>query len=159
MIKYIVSYQNSYVSSYLFKKNLPTLLEKGIMLAELFSSQVFNLQFDFDEWPSSHTNNETFLRPFNGSIFELRTAYKSVFPEKDLQALEEMQEEEDSALDMTKVYKIKYSVNLLPIIGEHIIPENKALGVEREFVNSDVNLMTLITDSEELDIFETDTIK
>ena len=30
MIEYIVKYQNSYVSSYLFKKNLTTLLEKGI---------------------------------------------------------------------------------------------------------------------------------
>ena len=48
----------------------------------------------------------------------MRSAYKTVFPEKELAALDdEENEDEKPALDMTKVYKIKYSVNLLPIIG------------------------------------------
>ena len=60
---------------------------------------------------------------------------------------------------MTKVYKIKYSVNLIPIIGPYIIPENKETGQEKEFINDDVELMNTITASEELDIFETESIQ
>ena len=41
MIEYIIKYQNNYTSSYLFMSNLPILLQKGIVLHELFSSDVF----------------------------------------------------------------------------------------------------------------------
>lgn len=69
------------------------------------------------------------MRPYNGSIFTLRRAYKTVFPEKELAALDdEENEDEKPALDMTKVYKIKYSVNLLPIIGPYVIAENRETG-------------------------------
>jgi hypothetical protein len=38
MVSYIVQYQNNFVSSYLFTKNLPIFLEKGITCTELFNS-------------------------------------------------------------------------------------------------------------------------
>ncbi len=51
IIKYIVKYQNNFVSSFLFLKNFPTLLDKGISIKPLLDSQVFNYEFDLDEWP------------------------------------------------------------------------------------------------------------
>jgi len=69
MIDYIVKFQNSYVSSFLFNTNLPILLEKGITVCSLLSSNVFSLPFDFDDWPSSHTDNDTYQRGYNYSIF------------------------------------------------------------------------------------------
>lgn len=38
MIDYIVKFQNSYVSSYLFNKNLPQLIFKAIRVSHLFDS-------------------------------------------------------------------------------------------------------------------------
>jgi hypothetical protein len=48
MIEYIIKYQNTYISSFLFKKNIPELLEKGIKLTDLFNSNVFSYTFDYD---------------------------------------------------------------------------------------------------------------
>ena len=36
ILKYIVKYQNNFVSSYLFKHNMPKLIEKGVKLHDLF---------------------------------------------------------------------------------------------------------------------------
>jgi len=38
IIEYICKYQNTYVSSYLFTRNIPTLIEKGIEVKGLFES-------------------------------------------------------------------------------------------------------------------------
>ena len=81
MLDYIVKYQNVYSSSFLFKKNLGTILERGIKIKNLLDSNVYNMEFDFDEWPSTHTNNQSFLKPYNNSIFELRNKYSQIFPE------------------------------------------------------------------------------
>ena len=48
LIKYIVKYQNNFVSSYLFLKNLPILIEKGLYIHDLLDSGVFNITFDYD---------------------------------------------------------------------------------------------------------------
>jgi hypothetical protein len=50
---------------------------------DLFHSNVFNYEFDFDEWPSNHTNPTEDLRPYNESIFMLRKHYTTVFPEEE----------------------------------------------------------------------------
>jgi len=42
IIEYIVKYQNTYVSSFLFQKNIPNLLQKGIELHSLFNSSIFS---------------------------------------------------------------------------------------------------------------------
>jgi hypothetical protein len=89
MTNYICEYQNNYVSSYLFTKNLPIFLEKGITCTSLLECEVFTRKFDFDEWPSSHTNEETALRPYNGSMFSVRDAYKKVFHEADFDTIQE----------------------------------------------------------------------
>ena len=81
IIAFIIKYQNSYVSSFLFQHNLVTIINKGIKFANLLNSKVFSYEFDFDEWPSLHNHEQTYLRPYNGSIFEIRKNYKKVFPE------------------------------------------------------------------------------
>jgi hypothetical protein len=83
IIEYIIKYQNSHVSAPLFKGKLETLLSKGIGLAPLFASNVFNYTFDFDEWPSAHHNGEDCSHPYLGSVFELRNKYPVVFPSKE----------------------------------------------------------------------------
>ena len=69
IIDYIVRYQNYFVSSYLFNKNLPNLIEKGVFIKALLDSDVFQFTFDFDEWPSTHFNPEEELRPYNLNLF------------------------------------------------------------------------------------------
>ena len=48
------------------------LCEQGIELADLLCSEVFIYDFDLDEWPSTHTNDLTTIRPYNYSIFSIR---------------------------------------------------------------------------------------
>lgn len=48
---------------------------------------------------------------------------------------------------MNKVYKIKYSANLLPTVGEHF-------ELDGSLVRQDVSLMGLLCESEELEIFD-----
>lgn len=163
MIDYIVKYQNSFVSSYLFFKNFPVLLEKAISVTPLFDSNIFSLKFDFDEWPSSHTNNETYLRPYNESIFNIRHHYRLVFSEPEFRSIDEPsgdgeEEIELGQIDTSKVYKITYSCNLLPLIGEYIIDKDPQNEGKKTFFNSDVEFMGLIKDTEELEIYETKTV-
>ena len=65
LVKYIVTYQNNFVSSYLFLKSLPVMLEKSISVESLLKSKVFYMEFDFDEWPSNHTNNSFEIRAYH----------------------------------------------------------------------------------------------
>ena len=59
---------------------------------------------------------------------------------------------------MTKIYKIKYSVNLLPCMGEYIINENFETGEPRKVMNPGKYLMSDFYNSDELDIFTTHTL-
>jgi hypothetical protein len=72
IINYIVKYQNNYSSSYLFKKNLPQIMDMGVEVQWLFDSKVFTMEFDYDEWPSTHTNDQDYMRPYNASIYSIR---------------------------------------------------------------------------------------
>lgn len=156
MIDYIVKYQNSFVSSYLFQKNLPVLFEKGIELHGLLASKVFCFTFDYDEWPSSHTDKETYLRPYNESLFKVRDHYRKVFYEPEFRSIDEIIKENPEKFDMTKVYKIKYQVNLLPSIGEYIVQAED--GAQSQ-VNEGMSIMSLCKDTEELEIFSTASVQ
>ena len=50
IMNYTCQYQNNYVSSYLYMKNIPIFLEKGISVTALLDSDIFNMNFDYDEW-------------------------------------------------------------------------------------------------------------
>ena len=79
LINYIVKYQNNFVSSYLFLKNLPVLMEKGIPIHKLISSKIFSVYFDFDNWPGNHNDDSNCIRPYNGNYFDLRERYDEIF--------------------------------------------------------------------------------
>ena len=95
MINYIIKYQNNYVTSYLFLKNLPVLIEKAINIAALLESKVFNHTFDFDEWPGNHFNEVECIRPYTGSFFQIRHHYKTVFPEPEFDVMVEDGEKDE----------------------------------------------------------------
>jgi len=92
MIQYIVKYQNSFISSFLFLKIFPFLVEKSINITPLLNSNVFNHEFDYDEWPSTHYNSEDCLRPYNDNIFMIMKHYRTVFPEDEFRSMEELGE-------------------------------------------------------------------
>lgn len=87
IIEYIVKFQNSYVSAYLFYNNIILLLKKGVTLESLFRSQVFLATINFEDWPDIHTNDEESIRPYNGNYFDIRYKYSEVFPEPHLQPM------------------------------------------------------------------------
>ena len=54
--------------------------------------------------------------PYNGSIFKLRDAYRDIFKHKKFDFTEE-----DHV--SSKVYKIKYKINLLPSLCEYMVTD------------------------------------
>lgn len=48
----------------------------------------------------------------------------------------------EKVIDMSKVYKIKYSLNLLPNVGEYIIDADPEVPKSKKILmNADINLM------------------
>ena len=119
IIKYIVNYQNNFVSSFMITKIFPQLLEKGILIKPLLDSNVYNYQFDVDEWPSNHYNPTETVRAYNENFFLIGNDYYKVFPEKEFRSFDDLGDEFKS-ISSGKVHKIKYSVNLLPSIGLYV---------------------------------------
>jgi len=107
IIDYIIKWQNNYTSSEIFKKVLPRLLTIGINLAPLMDSNIFKFRIDFDTWPSNHTNDEATCRAYSHNLFYLRNHYEDVYPEEEFEPITEHTR-------ANKVYKIRYTVNLLP---------------------------------------------
>jgi len=91
-------------------------MEKGICIEKLVcnESSIFKVKFDFDDWPANHTDETETIRPYNESYFHVRYHYKNVFPENKFESIE------GKNVGGSSVYKIKYSINLLPVIGEHM---------------------------------------
>ena len=79
MIDYIIHHQNSFVYSHLFENNLVDLIHKGVEMDRLLDSEVFNYVFDYDEWPTTSTDSQKILAPYNGSMFKLRYEYPKIF--------------------------------------------------------------------------------
>jgi hypothetical protein len=63
----------------------------------------------------------------------------------------------EGPMDMTKVYKIKYCVNLLPAIGEYIRPksDDEKVLTPKTVMNEGINLMGICNESDELEIYDT----
>jgi len=73
MVAYMVKHQNQFVYAHLFQKNLVDFINKGVKMYDLFQSNIMNYHFDFDEWPATSENDTTVMRPYSGSLFELRS--------------------------------------------------------------------------------------
>ena len=54
----------------------------------------------------------------------------------------------------TKI-KVRYTINLLPMIGEYIVQDSNG----KKAINENIDFMGLCEDSDQLDIFETESIK
>lgn len=121
------------------------MMEIGIELHSLLDSNIFSVTFDYDEWPGSHPNDETAIRAYNGSYFDIRLMYSEVFPEDEFKA-------DCKTEDKTKIYKIKYTVNLLGQTGMFCQDSPDGDG-ELEIINEDVNLMSLCEETEEIELF------
>lgn len=109
---------------------------KGVDVALLFESKIFQHTFDFDEWPGTHKDHNTFLLPYNGSVFDLRENYHIVGDK-----LSSKKSEEFSA---SKMHKVKYT--LLLITHSECIARNPS--------KVSPSFMKMISDSEELAIFQ-----
>ena len=104
---------------------LPELLDKGINVTKLLSSDIFLLEFDYDEWPSNHKNDTACMRPYFNNIFELRNNYTACFPEPEFAVVDEFAEKNVSGINKDKdssqkISKIKFTCNMLNAIGEYI---------------------------------------
>jgi hypothetical protein len=120
MIDYIVKYQNSYVYSHLFEHNLVELLNKNVTMTGIFNSRVFNHPFDYDEWPTTNSNTDKMLEPYNHSIFKLRYEYPMIFTKIWRTDFKNQSLELEGKFNMNeqKVFKIKYMLNILPSVSE-----------------------------------------
>lgn len=116
------------------------MIQKSIAVKPIFQSQIFQVVFDFDSWPGNHTNDEECIRQYKKSFYQLHNNYETVFPEAEFA-------KEDKIEDKSKVFKIKYCINLLPQIDFYITDDGK-------WKNQDINLMSLCADSEEIEIFQ-----
>ena len=86
-------------------------------MADLLNSNIFCFSFDYDEWPTIHTVDKELMRPYNGSIFELRSKYHEIF--KDVEDKREEKDIED--VDSRRIFKVSYAINMLPMLGEYIV--------------------------------------
>ena len=57
------------------------------------------------------------MRPYNGSLFEVRGKYREIFFEDRFEVPDEDKAQEQ---DSSKVYKISYKINILSQIGEYL---------------------------------------
>ena len=118
------------------------------------------MEFDYDEWPSSHNIGDEWLRPYNENLFSLRKHYKTVFYEDKFKSLDE-QRQKNPNLGNIKVYKIKYSLNMLPQIG--VFKERKydpyTKKMTEELKNEDINLLAECAGTEnEMEMFDCETL-
>ena len=86
------------------------------------------------------------MRPFNGSMFQLNTKYQEVF--SNLVSSEEEQTEKINKPKKRKVYKIKYTLNLLPTTT-----------FKDGTCNRLNDLMDKFAETEELEIFNSKVVK
>lgn len=137
---------------------MPQLIEVGIPIKPLLDSQVFNYEFDFDEWPTTHYNSEDCILAFNENMFQIRKHYRTVFSSDDFRPAEELSVDQK---EKKKIFKIRYSLNMLPTLCTHIHREfDPHLKThESQLINSDVNFMSLCAESDELEIFECETLQ
>ena len=53
-----------------------------------------------------------------------------------------------------KMYKIRYSINLLPQCGAYIPASLFSIGEDKVIINEDINLLEICSESDELEMFE-----
>ena len=69
MVDYIVEYQHSQYYAHLFDHCMVQLISKGIKLHGLFSSDILNHSFNYEQWPEVSPNDSKVIKPYNGNIY------------------------------------------------------------------------------------------
>lgn len=144
MIQYIVKFQNHYCFSFLFEDLLIELLEKGIKCTALFESSLFCYHFEMEDWPSISLDDRSITVPYNGSKFQLKGKYKSLFRKYDIPDESELEESGEIKKSNQKFYKIKYTLNMLPYASQ--LNEDSQGGNE---------LLEVLGSTDELSVFDT----
>jgi len=141
IINYIVEHQNNYAFFFLFDDIFLELMKQGISVTRLLESDILTHEFDVEEYPAIHQDNSYLIKPYNGSIFQLKGTYSQVFTNFANSGGEDEDKEK-------KFYKIKYTLNLLPSVtyqnGESILMNE---------------LMDILGNTEELEIFRTKAVE
>lgn len=137
MIEYICRRQDSWVYANLFTENLVSLINKGVTLRTLFDSNVFKLPIDSAEWPSAHKVTSFMLKPYDGSVFDLRFNYEKVFPKVSKSDTKVF----GANVDSKRMFKIKYEALMVTSMSE---------------LTEDGRLMEALAKSEELELFNTE---
>lgn len=138
----------------MFTRNIPTLIQKGVEVSPLFNSKIFSFQFDYDEWPSTHSDNKSYMIPYNDSIFDLRSNYQQTFGQLIPECIN--MNNEEGIQDTSKMYKVKYQMNMLSMIEMYAVEQEDG---SFDYQNPDVSFMELIVDSDQLDIFESNNVQ
>ena len=138
------------------------MVEKGIEVKTLLDSEVFKFNFELDEWPSNHFNSQEDIRPYNENIFQIRKHYRTIFPESSFEVIEDAEEMQRRARKFGdgRIYKVNYSINFLPMLGTHLEKrfDPYANKTSLKLFNSDINLLQILVDSDQLDIFESENL-
>ena len=134
---------------------MPALIEKGVIVSPLLDSRIFSFSFDYDDWPANHPDGEAYPRPYNQSLFKLRDCYREVFHEPHFEAPKEVNEMGEE-IDTTKMYKITYKINILPMIDEYVTEDQYG---NKRLVNEGYSFLERCIESEELDIFDVDNFR
>jgi len=129
----------------MFTKMMPSLLDKGILISDLVDSKIFGMRFDFDGWPSTHTEEDKLLRGFSDSLFTLRYKYNQIFPEEKFAAIDE-----DDPENAGKIFKVVYKINLLPMIDLHVAKDKNG---ERIVVNEGFSFLKDCIGGDEIEVF------
>lgn len=87
-----------------------------------------------------------YLRPYNGSLFDLRNEYLNIFPEPEFAPIDESKEKS------SKIFKISFHINLLTTMCDHF--KYNRITKKYDYVSRETDLLQVCTDSGELDIFE-----
>lgn len=150
IIGYIVEHQNHYAFSFLFQDTLISLLQKGIKVTQLLQSDIFEHTFELESWPAIHTDPESRMKPYSGSVFQLKDQYNNVFhdvpdvaPSSSLNSSMRKRKEDSGENIKQKFYKIKYTLNTLPMCTYE---DGKCKNLD--------GLMDALAETDELSLFE-----
>ena len=144
MLDYMVVHQNSYVYAFIIEGILVEMINKGVTMRKLLNSNIIMTRFDYDEWPSLHSDTNKVIAGYDKSVFKMRYEYSNVFRpqwEEEQHKLDlELQGEFDTKAQ--KVYKINYYLNILTSVSQ-----------------KDNSLMDALANTEEIEIYELDSVK
>ena len=83
------------------------------------------------------------IRPYSKSIFSIRQHYLSTFPEV---TFERPSEETEANTDTSKIFKINYTINLLPYVTTHLqMRANKDKDIVETWVHTQYDVLDLLT--------------